>query len=193
MLQAPPIVLLFVFSIFILVILNFLKRKTQSINAVLFLILFHITLVVSITLFPIPIQKNLLSDLRSTNSVSVHNFIPLKSIIELLTNSVSPTVYLKQIVGNIIMCVPFGFLWPILIKRITLKRMLVLAISIGFGIEATQYIINTAIDYDYRSIDIDDVLLNFIGVLLGYCLLLLLNKKSKKTLTTIPSKRADRM
>ncbi|WP_164824354.1 VanZ family protein [Paenibacillus elgii] len=78
----------------------------------------HILVVISITLFPIPVQSNLLLSLNRGNIEPNMNFIPFKSIIDIMQNSVSPFVAVKQIAGNILMCAPFGFYAPLLFQQI---------------------------------------------------------------------------
>lgn len=65
-----------------------------------------------------------------------------------------------MMLGNVLMLVPFGFLAPLLWEK--LRRMRVLPAGLGFilGIELLQPLTG-------RSFDIDDILLNFLGVLAG--------------------------
>lgn len=62
--------------------------------------------------------------------------------------------------GNVLMLVPFGFLAPLLWGR--LRGLRVLPVGLGFilSIELLQPLTG-------RSFDMDDILLNFLGVLIG--------------------------
>ena len=74
---------------------------------------------------------------------------------------------------NIIMTVPFGFLIPCIYKDISAKRMLLLSVFIGVIIESLQLGIALIAGFTFRIIDIDDVIFNFIGSIIGYGIYLL--------------------
>jgi glycopeptide antibiotics resistance protein len=105
-----------------------------------------------------------------------YNLIPFRSITPYLKNLTDSYAY-TNILGNILSFVPLVFLIPIIFKKC---RKLVKTISICFisiiGIESFQFI--AMLGY----IDIDDILLNILGCLIGYCvycgLRILFNKQS---------------
>jgi glycopeptide antibiotics resistance protein len=70
---------------------------------------------------------------------------------------------------NILLTIPFGF-GILFVSRLRPKDFLWLPLAIGFGIEAAQLIISLILKYPYRVIDINDTLLNALGVLVGYAL-----------------------
>lgn len=73
----------------------------------------------------------------------------------------------KQIGGNILLGVPFGILLPMLFPRARgLLRVAVLTALVMVLVEATQGAI-----VEGRAFDIDDVILNTLGALIGYMLL----------------------
>ena len=66
---------------------------------------------------------------------------------------------------------PFGFLLPFAAPRLaSWRRMALAALLFPLAIEPSQLAISFALGYSYRATDIDDVLLNFVGVLSGYTL-----------------------
>lgn len=75
--------------------------------------------------------------------------------------------FIRQIVLNVIMTVPFGFLYPLCRraagKRCSLLRCLLMTAAISLSIELLQPLINGA-----RSADITDVITNTTGGLIGY-------------------------
>ena len=73
----------------------------------------------------------------------------------------------RQIVLNVIMMMPFGFLMPI-VKKQTLFSCTVRTILFSLSIELLQPLIN-----GFRSADLTDVLTNTIGGIIGYLLYLL--------------------
>lgn len=89
-----------------------------------------------------------------------------------------PFFWIIYTLGNIIMFLPFGFLFPMLHnKRFRLLITISLATLCSLLIETTQYFFT-----DDRAADIDDLLLNIIGSIFGYLLFILWNKL-KKTLS----------
>ncbi|WP_410169994.1 VanZ family protein [Actinacidiphila bryophytorum] len=73
----------------------------------------------------------------------------------------------KQIGGNVLLGVPFGILLPVLFPHARgLLRVIVLTALVMVMIEATQGAL-----VEGRAFDIDDVILNTTGALLGYLLL----------------------
>ncbi|WP_329170641.1 VanZ family protein [Streptomyces sp. NBC_01685] len=72
----------------------------------------------------------------------------------------------KQAGGNILMGMPFGVLLPILVpRRLRMVRMTVLTVLVMAVVELTQGALVAG-----RAFDIDDVILNTTGALLGYAL-----------------------
>jgi len=63
--------------------------------------------------------------------------------------------------------VPLGFGLNF-ISRVRTRDILWLSITIGLGIEAIQFVVSLVLGYPYRVVDINDALLNAIGVLIGY-------------------------
>ncbi|WP_405877549.1 VanZ family protein [Streptomyces sp. NBC_01136] len=73
----------------------------------------------------------------------------------------------KQVGGNVVLGVPFGVLLPVLIPRARgILRVLVLTASVMLLVELVQGTLITG-----RAFDIDDVILNTSGALVGYLLL----------------------
>lgn len=81
--------------------------------------------------------------------------------------NVTPYIVLREIGGNILLTVPFG-LGVNLFYPITRRQMFWLAIATGLVLEVTQLLIIVVIGHSMHSNDINDVLLNASGVLIGY-------------------------
>lgn len=69
-----------------------------------------------------------------------------------------------NLIGNIVMFMPFGFLGWIFPKFNDFKRLLISFLSVLIVVEALQYFTRLGV------FDIDDVLLNSVGVGLGFLL-----------------------
>lgn len=80
---------------------------------------------------------------------------------------------MEQLILNVGMFIPFGLLLPMAIKNTRhLRTVSLIVISSTIGIEVIQYFMG-------RSADIDDVIMNFLGGLIGYLLFTVLNKRFK--------------
>ncbi len=67
------------------------------------------------------------------------------------------------------MLFPVGVYLPIIFRRCrSAKFMFLILLSIGIIVETTQHILNIMVGFHYRSVDIDDVILNTLGGMLGY-------------------------
>ncbi|WP_129723862.1 MULTISPECIES: VanZ family protein [Clostridia] len=84
---------------------------------------------------------------------------------------------LRQIILNIIMMMPFGFLLPI-VKKQNLLSTVFWTFLFSLGIEVTQPLIN-----GFRSADITDLITNTLGGLLGYLIYLVFKPLVNKILT----------
>jgi len=92
------------------------------------------------------------------------NWIPFKTIWPYLQGEKGLIIAGMNIIGNIGLLVPIGILLPVFSKSLTSKKALVAAIAAGLSIELLQVAFRVGI------FDIDDVILNAIGVMIGYWL-----------------------
>ena len=113
------------------------------------------------------------------------NFIPFKTIIPYLVGEKGLLIGAINIVGNIILLVPVGLLVPFAFPAVHLKKSILFAVFSGLLIEGMQTLLHVGI------FDIDDVILNGLGYLLGYWIYLVLPrfwhllKSSKLFLTSL--------
>ena len=155
---------LFIFLSFLL------KQRRNSIYLLCFCLCFcYLLLVLDITFFPIQAPQNWPGNVTSQNAqwiLSHVNLIPF-SFGNLFTANAS-TIFL-QLAGNILVTIPFGF-GLALLARISVRRALWLALFAGIALEGTQLVIELLglIAAYGHSIDINDMLLNTAGVLVGY-------------------------
>ena len=69
---------------------------------------------------------------------------------------------IRQLLLNIAMFVPYGLLLPMVFKKLRSISMQIIAVFLTtFSIEALQYLMG-------RSADIDDIIMNCLGGLVGY-------------------------
>ncbi len=103
-------------------------------------------------------------------AVGEANFVPLKTIVPYLLGYKGWIIAGINLVGNIALLVPIGFLVPFVYRNMTWKKTFILAAASGLAIEVVQTLLHVGI------FDIDDVILNAFGVMIGYFAFLTLEK-----------------
>ncbi len=98
------------------------------------------------------------------------NFIPFKTIVPYLFGHNGWLIAGINLIGNIALLVPLGFLLPLIYKYMTWKKSIIIGVISGLIIEIMQVILHVGI------FDIDDVILNALGVILGYGIFVILAK-----------------
>jgi glycopeptide antibiotics resistance protein len=107
---------------------------------------------------------------RSTPvEVRLHAFATIKYALRLGITSGQFWV----LIGNVVAFVPFGFLLPLAIRRSNPFVVIAAGIALSFGIELGQLAISIALRFGYRAADIDDVIVNVVGLALGYAIFLI--------------------
>jgi glycopeptide antibiotics resistance protein len=149
------------------VLLVVLRRQKRSWSYLLFFSIFWVYLlfVVRIVIFPFVINWGPYS-----SRVLPHiNLIPFYYKV----CSTLFKVCALEIAGNVVLTIPFGFgiNFLVLVKP---GKVIWLALAVGFGFEFSQLIISLIFRSGFRSIDINDVMLNALGVLSGYALFIIL-------------------
>ena len=107
------------------------------------------------------------------------NLIPFKTILYYLQGHNGFLIACINIVGNIAALVPLGFLLPLVFSNMNWKKTLLVAIGSGLSIELVQVYLHIGI------FDIDDVILNGLGVIIGFGKFKLYNRFSIKSKTII--------
>lgn len=92
------------------------------------------------------------------NNYGTNNFVPFREIFRYDVNS---RLFLKNVIGNVLLFVPFGIFVTYYVKNDKVYQTLFLSILVSCSIEFAQSVIG-------RTADIDDVILNTIGGIIGY-------------------------
>lgn len=150
---------------FIFAIIVGIKRKVPIHRQLLSLLFFaYLLVVVDITLFPIPYA-------HYGRNLQENNLIPFKTIMGILKSG-SLSNDLSNIGGNVLLFAPFGFLLPLLFrKQNSYTRILLFGFLGTLCVESSQFIISAILGFTYRSFDVDDLICNTVGALLGYLIL----------------------
>ncbi len=98
------------------------------------------------------------------------DLVPLRSIGHLLGLGWRwPAI--RLLAGNVLVFVPFGLAAPTAWRALaTWRRMLLAALCLSMTIELGQLAVSVVVGYSYRVTEVDDVILNVAGVLLGFAL-----------------------
>lgn len=164
------------FPIYVIVRIVLLKRRKQPVNKLheLFLALFVLYSVgiASQTIIPkwvmgvdgttgkLFFDVYMQRDWVSTNAVPFKTISGYLQVNEYLNGWDS--IAISNLLGNIFLFSPFGFFVPLFWRRMdSFTAIVFMGLAVTCFIEGTQYFIG-------RSTDIDDIMLNTIGVVIGY-------------------------
>jgi glycopeptide antibiotics resistance protein len=111
----------------------------------------------------------LMFNLGGTDSGAA-NFVPFATIVPYLFGNQGLVIAGVNLLGNIALLVPLGVLAPFVFKNFSWKKSLALAVATGLTIEVMQATLHIGI------FDIDDVILNALGVMTGYWAFLIFAK-----------------
>jgi glycopeptide antibiotics resistance protein len=140
----------------------------------------YIASLVVYTLFPFPYQKELIEIMIEDNLGVYHNLIPFKAFVDAI-NMGSLTIAIKQIGGNILLFMPLGFALPILFPVIKKGKVILTGFLVSLTIELVQAIAGVFLGYNYRSFDVDDLIMNTLGTVIGLLVFNLLSNFLKQS------------
>ncbi len=103
------------------------------------------------------------------------NFLPFKTIWPYLHGRPNSLIAFVNLVGNILPFAPIGFLVPFVYPKMTWQKSLVLAVAVGFAMEGLEAVFRVG------TFDIDDIILNALGVMIGYWLFAIFEKRAGET------------
>ena len=162
----------------VFIIINGIKIRKKRITGGRLIIdtIFFIYLlcVLNITIFPIPFQKTFINDfLNSLGSDPryKYNLIPFMTVIDSVKNAFTYNTYgleFKNIGGNLILLTPLGIYVHFIKRNLGRKNILIMGFAIAMVIELIQLSISLLLGYSYRSFDVDDLILNTLGFIIGY-------------------------
>lgn len=102
------------------------------------------------------------------------NLVP--TLIKVLTGEFTIGRWVQtMLAGNFLMFVPMGFFLPLVSEKVNKQNILKISIIIPIIVEVIQLIVG-------RSFDVDDLILNFAGIIVGYFIAIggkALSKKKK--------------
>lgn len=150
------------------------KNKGRDILLVNTLMYVYLSFVLYFTLMPI---------ITSVPTVLNHpyktmNLVPFIDVLECRGD------FIRQIILNIIMTIPFGFLFPLTQnKNAGLSRTVIFCFLMSLGIELLQPLIS-----GFRTSDITDLITNVTGTIIGYCLYVILKPVTYRIIDHLKTK-----
>lgn len=155
---------------FVLIILYFIffynkwKKKGKDIFFVNTTMYIYLSFVLYFTLMPIlKYIPSILYNIIFYRNYQTMNLVPFIDV------SMGRGDFMRQIILNVVMTVPFGFLLPLTNrKKNSLINTIFWTFLLSFSIEIMQLIINSG-----RSSDITDIITNVIGGVIGYFIYLI--------------------
>lgn len=141
-------------------------RKRKKIVFVLFAIYLVFLIKVILFKYPMPMIREILkgSEVSPLSFRIAHsNFMAFRSIFEYLFNSKNIKISVRNLLGNIIAFMPFGFFMPLLTNRISkFKAIIISSFILSLSFECTQLLTGLG------EFDVDDIILNVLGAVFGY-------------------------
>lgn len=146
--------------IYIFIFNKFLKGKSKQDIFEFSGMYLYLFLVLCVTILPIDFTLYLRLKNSSTDFVYIH-LKPFNDIISGYGGAV------EQIILNIVMTIPFGFLYTVLKPDKGIVRVILATFLLSFMIEVIQLIM-TLFLLHHRSCDVTDLITNTIGGIIGF-------------------------
>ena len=148
------------------------KAKGKDVLLVNTTMYIYLSFVLYFTLMPI---------ITSLPFIFNHSYTPM-NLVPFIDVTFGRGDFARQIVLNIIMTIPFGFLLPLIKKEnVKVLEVVLYTFFLSIFIELLQPLINDGC----RSSDITDLITNILGGIIGYIMYLILNTFTTKILNYI--------
>lgn len=144
-------------------------RDQKRLRPWLIALVVYLALVISVAFFPAPVTLEAVTQGRWRESHGLglnHNFRPF-AILQLRWNM---RELVRQILGNLLLFAPGGMLLKFRYPRLGICRGLAVILGFSLSIEILQVLTSLAYGFTFRTFDVDDVWLNFVGGLIGLLL-----------------------
>ena len=127
-----------------------------------------------LTFCPIPIGSQIIQQfiiMYNLKSEQYINLIPFYNLIQDYKNHISMFSSVKEMVENIFLFIPFGFLYRYSFQnKRSFKSIILRGFLLSLCIESVQLIYSLIIGFPIRYFDINDLMMNTLGVVLGLLL-----------------------
>jgi glycopeptide antibiotics resistance protein len=155
------------------------RRQPTSIIREILLTSFFLYLVflAAVTIVPLPISRFRKPGYEYINLLPVLH--SLKCLLQKQAERQESVMFcLENTFGNIVLFLPLGAALPLISDKFgSIQRVILAAFLLSFGIEAIQFL--SRYFGSFRSVDIDDVLLNTFGACVGYVCFAVLRRQAR--------------
>ena len=153
------------------------RTKSKDKFLVFNLLYLYICLVLSVTLMPFRLP---IPGIMGTNNLFLQtiNWIPFRDLLQNHGNAS------REIVLNVIMMMPFGFLIP-LVKKRSIICTAMWSFTFSLSIETMQLLYIWAGGHVSRTFDVTDLITNTLGGIIGYALYLVFRPITQKVLVRL--------
>ncbi len=114
----------------------------------------------------------LLFQLLTDTELNITSGINLVPFTEIMRYEVGTQAFKMNVIGNILIFIPFGYFVSSYVKASKINHILFVSALTSFTVEFIQHYIG-------RSFDIDDIILNVLGSIIGFLLYIALNAIEK--------------
>ena len=161
------ILIFFLIYIFIICLMKY-KFKLNLLNIIAFTILYsYFIFLVKETQFDIHINNpGMEKELGSIQLVRDINLIPFKDFFNITS------------LLNVIMFIPIGFLQGFVSKSNWIKTFII-GLSLSSFLEVAQLLVRTYVGFNFRIVDINDLICNTCGALIGFEILIIFLRLAK--------------
>jgi glycopeptide antibiotics resistance protein len=140
-----------------------------------FILIVYSAIVIRLLVFKTMLLKIGHLQFRFDSQTGPANLVPFKTILPYLRGERGRLFAVINLVGNIAVFVPIGFLVPLVYRRMTWQKAIALAVAVGLAIEGMEVLFRVGI------FDVDDVILNAFGVMIGYWVFTIFKRRSGNT------------
>lgn len=181
MLRADFLYLVSIPLYLVILLISARKKISARKHVLIFLFFVYCLAVISVTLFPLPVQKSVIESRRRPGYLNPqHNFVPIVDSLRVARLADFRTT-VRMIGGNVLLFIPLGVLLPLLNTRFnSLSNIFLCGILGSMTVEGSQLLISLILGFNYRTFDVDDIILNTLGAIIGYCFLRLLSPAVEK-------------
>ena len=169
-LQAVPITIV-VGILYAVCRLVFLKQRNSNIawmsETMRLLFVCYLTGLCSLVILPVGFWRDVLDGIFFGWWEEMGPFFRLGEIsltptfVKCLSGEYSLGSWVKEmIIGNVLMFIPFGFFLPFVTEKLNSKNIFAIAVVVPIVVELFQLVLG-------RSFDIDDLICNFLGIVIG--------------------------
>jgi glycopeptide antibiotics resistance protein len=138
----------------------------------------YLVCIFMVTVVPVPLTT------RDIPENKVINFIPVVHTAKVFFTTLSPekrfmrSHVIENIVGNVLLFIPLGMFLPFMIRKMnSIGGIALSGFALSYFIESVQLV--SRIFGNYRTVDIDDIILNTAGAVIGFIVISKLVDKPK--------------